>query len=1052
MPRSATLTTVAVTVIAVLTTASSAPMHAQLDTTLLRGITPRAVGPSGMSGRIGAIDAVDADPRIIYAGAATGGLWKSVSGGMTWKPVMDDLPASSIGAITVYQPTPDLVWVGTGERNRRNSSGVGTGVYKSLDGGKTWTHMGLVGTGAIDAIHIHPRDPNVVFVGALGNTWADSEDRGVFRTTDGGVTWERILYVNPRTGAGDLVMDPSNPDHLIAAMWEHRRWPWFFTSGGPGSGLYVTYDAGDTWKQLGPADGLPDGELGRIGLGFARGTPDVVYAVTEAERSVMLRSEDGGDTWSVVNRERGIAGRPFYYGQVRVDPTNENRVYNVHGTIDRSEDGGKTFETLLPFDTRVHVDHHAFWISPDGATLIDGNDGGISISHDGGAHWQFVEDLPLAQFYHINVDMATPFNIYGGLQDNGSWKGPSRVWHNGGIRYYDWSEVNFGDGFATIIDPRDGRYGYAMSQGGWIVRFDTLTGEQQTIRPAHPDGIPLRFNWNAGIATDPFDGCIYYGSQFVHRTCDRGYHWSIISPDLTTNDPAKQRQQESGGLTLDVTDAENHTTIMTIAPSPVEQGVIWVGTDDGNVQITRDAGATWSNVVGRIRGVPAATWVPHIEASPTDGGTAFVVFDDHRRGNNRPYLFKTTDYGRTWTSLVTDVMEPFNFLHVIEQDPVEPRLLFLGSEYGMYLSTDAGVSWTLWRQGLPRAPVRALVVHPRDHDLVIGTHGRAAYVLDDVRPLRALAADPGLAGRTIHLFPIPPTIQYEVAQVRGMRFVGDTKFSGTNRAYGALLTYVVGPTAASEDDDDSTEVTIEVFDQTGDRVRTFEGPAKRGINRTTWNLRLDGVMRPAEGERDESETGGPPAVPGTYTVQIAIAGDTVRQDVTVSPDPRLPYTLDERRAALVQQQRAMHLRSVAWEAGSRIYRAREDVAAVLKRVEEEEDLAELRAAGDSLHDVLSGVRRSLQGPEDVQGIAGDPDAVYDVLGSAYSQLTSSFGPVTQGAERTLAHGEQLLAAALERVNAALRQVNAFRDRVHDAGLELVEVREELSLDWQPGGH
>jgi photosystem II stability/assembly factor-like uncharacterized protein len=419
--------------------AGASAANGQVDFSLLEGMEARNIGPAGMSGRIGAIDAVNSNPNVIYVGAATGGLWKSTTGGITWEPLMDSLPAASVGAVSIFQPSPDIVWVGTGERNRRNSAGVGTGVYKSMDGGVTWMHVGLDSTGAIDAVILHPTNPDIAYVGALGNTWTDSEHRGVYKTTDGGKSWTKILYANERAGAGDLVMDPSNPNKLFAAMWEHRRWPWFFKSGGPGSGLHVTYDGGGTWKQLTADDGLPAGELGRVGLGFSRSNPDVVYAVAEAERSVMLRSEDGGRSWKTVNRERGIAPRPFYYAQVRVDPRNENRVYNVHGTIDLSEDGGRNFRTFVPF-ARVHVDHHALWLSPDGRTIVDGNDGGVYISRDRGETWQFVLALPLAQFYHIAVDMATPYHVYGGLQDNGSWMGPSQVWHNGGIRFYDWTE------------------------------------------------------------------------------------------------------------------------------------------------------------------------------------------------------------------------------------------------------------------------------------------------------------------------------------------------------------------------------------------------------------------------------------------------------------------------------------------------------------------------------------------------------------------------------------------------------------------------------------
>ncbi len=1021
-----------------------ADVHAQPDSTLFRGMTARSIGPTGMSGRIAAIDGVHADPNVIYAGAATGGLWKSTSGGMTWTPLMDHLPASSIGAIAIYQAAPDIVWVGTGERNRRNSAGVGTGVYRTMDGGKTWKLLGLENTGAIEAIVVHPADPNVAWVAALGNTWKESEDRGVYKTTDGGKTWRKILYVNNQAGAGDLVMDPTNPNKLIAAMYEHRRWPWFFKSGGPGSGLYLSFDGGESWKQITSKDGLPEGEIGRIGLDIARSNPNIVYALIEAKRSVVARSEDGGLTWKTVNNTRGIGDRPFYYGQLRVDPQNENRVYNIRSPLDLSEDGAKTFRTLLPF-ARVHVDHHAFYINPtDGRFIVDGNDGGVYISRDRGTTWQFVENLPLAQFYHINVDMETPFNVMGGLQDNGSFRGPSSVWENGGIRYYHWREVDFGDGFAVMADAKDRRYAYAMSQGGELVRSDLQTGEWKSIKPVHPDGAKLRFNWNSGINIDPFDGAVYYGSQFVHKTTNMGHSWSIISPDLTTNDPSKQKQLESGGLTLDVSSAENHTTILTIAPSPVEQGVLWVGTDDGNVQVTRDGGKTWSNTVDRIAGVPKATWVPHIEASKFDRGTAFVVFDDHRRGNNTPYLFRTTDYGRSWTSLVTPDIEPFNFIHVIEQDPVNKNLLFLGTEYGMYVSMNGGAKWTLWRDGLPRAPHRALIVHPRDHDLVIGTHGRSAYVLDDVRPLRALADQPSITGKPLHLFEIPGTIQYQVMQVAGMRFLADAKFVGPNRPYGALLSYFV------KEGNDTAKVAIEVATPDGKMIRSFQGPAKSGINRTAWDLRYDGPRRVASDTPSEFLPPGPPVLPGTYSIKIKLGTNEVAGTVKVDTDPRFQIAEADRRAKHDMLQVLKQRQNVVVEAIERLNAAERAADRVTEQVKGKTDADSkgLATAADDLKTKLKALKEQFSGPQDIQGFTDSPDAVMSRVADVYGSLASSWDAPTESQRAAWRTAEPILQAGLEAVNRFLTQDLAqFRQRANSALLEIFPAIDPLSADW-----
>ncbi len=1016
--------------------------HGQVDVSQLGAMKARSIGPNGMSGRIGAIDAVNTNPNIIYVGAATGGLWKSVSGGAKWEPIMDSLRAPSIGAVAIFQAAPDIVWVGTGEKGRRNSSGVGTGVYKTMDGGHTWTHLGLEGSESISEIILDPTNQNVAYVAAQGPTWGDGEERGVFKTTDGGATWRKVLYVDERTGAADLIMDPSNPNKLFAAMWEFRRWPWFFKSGGPGSGLYVTHDGGENWKQVTTEDGMLEGELGRMGLAIAPSNPNYVYALVEAKQSAVLRSTDGGRSWETMNDDPGIANRPFYYCQLAVDPDNENRVYKIESPISLTIDGGKTWEVILPFDERVHIDHHAWYVNPlDANFIVTGNDGGVYISRDRANTWRFVENLPLAQFYHINVDMDTPYNVYGGLQDNGSWMGPSEVWENGGIRYYHWKEVAFGDGFATIVDPTNPRYVYAMSQGGYISRYDKNTGENMSVRPAHPDDVRLRFHWNAGIGVDPFDNSIYYGSQFLHKSTDMGASWTIISPDLTTNDPLKQQFDTSGGLTYDASAAENHTTILTVAPSPVERGLIWVGTDDGNVQITRDGGGSWENTVGNIRGVPEATWVPHIEPSKFDGATAFVVFDDHRRSNQTPYIYKTTNYGGSWESLVTDEIE--GFIHVVEQDPVNPNLLYLGTEFGMYISFNGGENWHLWTHGVPRAPVRALIVHPRDHDLVIGTHGRAAYILDDVRPLRALADNPALAEETIHLFDIPPTILYQTKQVDGMRFVGDTKFSGENKAEGARLSFFVNT------EEDTVRVAFEVT-QGSEVVRRFRTWAKPGMNRTEWNLFSDGLP-PADTTEEEREF--PPSgwwvLEGTYTVTAKLDDNESSATVDVTFDPRYDIPIADQRRKLEVLEEVSQLQAVASEAMHRTNEAKESIDAVLELLDEDDSThTAFRELGDSVKTMLDEVREEFRGPQDVQGFMNTPNTVFSKLGEAFA-LSSYWGAPTPSQMMYLRHGEARLQEALVQVNDALNAYVEFQRQAAAMNLNVMKDVETLSIDWMP---
>ncbi|MFQ5616724.1 MAG: WD40/YVTN/BNR-like repeat-containing protein, partial [Anaerolineales bacterium] len=708
-----------------------------------------------------------------------------------------------------------------------------------------------------------------------------------------------------------------------------------------------------TWEKRTHQDGLPEGDLGRIGLAIAPSKPEVVYALIEAKKNALYRSQDGGFKWKKV-ADKNIGSRPFYYADIYVDPQNENRLYNLHSRVTMSEDGGKTFEMLVPF-SRVHPDHHAWWIHPDDPDfLIDGNDGGMAISRNRGKSWRFVENLPLAQFYHINVDMEAPYNVYGGMQDNGSWRGPSVVRRAGGIRNSYWEEVAFGDGFDVVPDRSDPRYGYAMSQGGFLRRYDLVTGEQKLIRPVHPDGETLRFNWNAGIAHDPFSpSTIYYGSQFLHKSTDRGDTWTIISPDLTTNDPEKQKQLESGGLTYDVTAAENFTTIIAIAPSPVQQGVIWVGTDDGNIQLTRDGGTTWTNVVNNIKGVPKGTWVPQIQASTYHVGEAFVVFDNHRRNDWTPYVYHTTNFGKSWKRLA-DKDDVWGYALAIAQDPVEPKLMFLGTEFGLYVSIDARVNWTKWKAGYPTVSTMDLVIHPRESDLIIGTFGRAAYILDDIRPLRVLAQEgTHLLTKNLHVFDIPDAVLTVTRQAAGTRFAAEAEFSGQNRPYGALITYVYNPDKASEkpkssekapkaktDDKGSStaakkdSVKVEVLNEERAVIRTFKTEAKPGINRTTWRLRRKGARFPnvPKPKPHAPEPTGPLVLPGTYTVRISFGDHADSATVTVKLDPRVNVSQADLQAREAMIERLLRDVRAGTEAADRLRDAKKTIGMISGRL------------------------------------------------------------------------------------------------------------------------
>jgi photosystem II stability/assembly factor-like uncharacterized protein len=1002
---------------------SPAPPPA-LDLGLLADLKARSIGPAVCGGRIGAVAGVPGDPTIVWVGAASGGVWKSTDGGVRFTPVFDDQNVTSIGAIAIDPRSPDVVWVGTGEGNPRNSASVGRGVYRTRDGGRSWQHLGLGKSEHIHRILLHPQRPDTAWVAALGTTWGENDERGVWKTTDGGATWQPVLQVDARTGCADLVLDPRNPDKLFAAMWEHRRWPWFFKSGGPGSGLHRSLDGGSTWTRLGEDDGLPAGELGRIGLAIADSDPRIVYALVEAKKNALLRSDDGGFSFRTVNGSEDIAPRPFYFGDIRVDPKDAERVYNLHVVVDVSTDGGRSFSTLVGWDA-AHPDHHALWIDPrDPARMLLGNDGGVSTSLDRGGSWRFCANLPLAQFYHVAVDMDVPYHVYGGLQDNGSWRGPSTVWENGGIRNQHWQEVCFGDGFATVPDPQDSRQGYAMSQGGSLVRYDLRTGQQKGIRPPAPEGIELRFHWNAAIALDPFaPGTVYYGSQFVHKSADRGESWDVISPDLTTNNPAWQKQHESGGLTLDVTAAENHCTILTIAPSAVQQGVIWVGTDDGCVQVTQDGGRSWSSVEQRIPGLPRHTWCPHIEASKHDAGTAFAVFDGHRNVDWTPYVYVTRDFGRTWVSLATPAID--GYCLVIEQDPVQKDLLWLGTEFGLYVSLDGGKQWQRWSHGVPACSAMAITTHPRDHDLVVATHGRSIYVLDDIAPLRTLT--PELLQQPLHVFAVQPAIAHETAQSPGSRFPGEGEFRGSTRRRGALLHVITNgdglkhpdakvekarqqksaaaasepapapatpsePTAAADTPKTATppeapkdQVTIEVRDTAGVLLRTFREEVHQGLNRIVWSLQRDGGPGPGRELQEEPEL--PPAgrevLPGDYVLTVRFRGESREVKVTVLPDPRVTIPLADRQAKDALRVQREQLDRDLYRATQRFARSQREIEVVRQRLALEPkakpgttdpDQA-LRDALEAVTKARTEVEERLWGKPPRQGINRDDDGL-----------------------------------------------------------------------------
>jgi photosystem II stability/assembly factor-like uncharacterized protein len=1058
----------------------STPAVAELDTDLLEGLSARTLGPAAVSGRITAIDAVATDPNHIVIGAATGGVWISKNGGLTWTPVFDEQAVASIGAVAINQDNPDIIWVGTGEGNVRNSTSIGGGMFKSIDGGKTWERAGLERTERINRIALHPADPDIAYAAALGTLWGENEDRGIYKTTDGGQGWEKILYVDRKTGGTDIKLDPFNPDKLYASMWQHRRWPYFFKSGGPGSGLYISWDGGNSWKRKTEEDGLPSGELGRITFAPSPAQRGRVYALVEAEKSAMLRSDDGGENWVKTNEEYDIAQRPFYYTEVAADPENAERVYNIFTRLSVSIDAGKTFQlnpvvNCCEAGNTIHIDNHAFWINPnDPRHLILGNDGGIAISRDRGETWRFVRNLPLSQFYHVRVDNDLPYNIYGGLQDNGSWRGPSEVWENAGIRNLHWQELGFGDGFDTLPDPENSRRGYVMSQGGNLSTWNLDTGEQRTIRPApQASGIDLRFNWDAAIAQDPFDpATIYYGSQFVHKSTDRGATWTVISDDLTSNNPEWQTFRESGGLTSDVTAAENYTTIVSIAPSPLEAGTIWVGTDDGRVHLTRDGGESWTRIDNRAKGVPENSWVPMITPSPHDAGTAFIVFDNHRRSDMKPYVFRVVDYGSAWDNLVTGDLSGYALS--ILQDHVDPGLLFLGTEFGLFISTNGGEDWIKFTAGVPTVSVMDMAIQQRENDLVLGTHGRSIYVLDDYRALRGLKA--AAFKQRLAILNTTAGQQYDANQTPSTRFTGSGEFRAENEPYGVMITFMASgddlphpdqeaerersisqrsATSSEKDpDEDSTpKVEMTIRDASGNLIRTRKLEVHQGVNRIVWAMKRDGVRPlpgPVPAELEDGLPAGAEVPSGEYEVTLSLAskdGDpaTTNASITVLPDPRSRFSAEARKDRYQSMLYIMDMQEAAVTAVERIVHAQADVATAQTLIRqkqkpganEDQSFTALSEQAEKIQKELLELEKQFRTPPKTRGIVYDNDQVTSRIGMARRYVGSTVDAPTVTAKVYIDLARQSLDDAVKAVdNYMSGELDRFSQSLSDAGIGL----------------
>lgn len=906
----------------------------------LKHLDFREIGPAVMGGRIDDFAVVPDNPNIVFVGVASGGVWKTINNGTTWEPVFDKEAVSTIGDIAIAPSDPSVVWVGTGEPNNRQSSSWGDGAYKSLDGGKTWQKTGLAAaTHHIGRIVVHPKNPDVVYVAALGHLWGANPERGVYKTTDGGKTWAQVLKINDDTGVSDIAMDPQSPDILYAAAYERRRTPYGFNGGGPHSAIYKTVDGGATWKKL--TKGLPyenGGDTGRIGLDIYRKDPNIVYAVVQHEKGGTFRSEDKGETWKKMGDTNP---RPSYYSQIRIDPNNDLRVWELGAQMFYSEDGGKKFATDRV--KGIHGDFHAMWIDPgDSNHLITGSDGGIHWSYDNGRTWDFINTIAIGQFYEIALDNQKPYMICGGLQDNGSWCGPSQTLTRDGITNEDWIVIHGGDGFYAAIDPVEPWIVYTESQDGHVARRDMRTGQLRSIMPEAKYGEPhYRFQWNSPVAVSAHDhNTIYYGGSYLFKSTDRGDSWTRLGGDLTTGvDRSKLAifGKISDKSTLSRNDGvQEYPTITTLSESPLTPNVLWAGTDDGNLQVSRDGGKNWKNVASRVPGVPRGTYVSRVVASHYAEGTAYATFDGHRSDDYGIYVFVTTDYGENWKTIRNGIPDTAGSVHVVREHPRNQNLLFMGTEFGLWVSWDRGASWTALKNNFPSVPVDDIEIQARENDLVLGTHGRSIWIFDDLTPMEKM--DASVQSSDLTLFPPRSATTF---YLRMRRWSGGQKFfTSKNPPYGAILNYylkeAVPPEAPTTEKDEkeknaavekakttgearvntateekgkaSTEpkkegkVKITVIDKDGKAVREMDGPGAAGINRTNWDLRYNPVAEPTPEQLEAMAAGysfgprGPLVDPGKYTIKVKSGAKEAAQDVTVEEDPRIHISPEDRAA------------------------------------------------------------------------------------------------------------------------------------------------------------
>lgn len=1008
----------------------------KLDDTFLKNLQFRAIGPANMGGRIDDIAVVENSPSTFYVGAATGGVWKTTNNGTTFEPIFDGQGSTSIGDIAIAPTDPSIVWVGTGEPNNRQSSSWGDGIYRSLDAGKTWANMGLRDTKHISRVVIDSRDPNIVYVAAVGHLWGPNKERGVFKTTDGGKTWSNVLFINEDTGVIDLAMDPESPMTLYAAAYQRRRTPWGFNGGGAGSALYKTIDGGTTWTKL--TKGLPEGVTGRIGVDIYRRNPNTLYALVENAKGGTFRSDDRGESWRKMSE---LTSRPMYYSQVRIDPNNDQRVWQLAANMYNSEDGGKTWVSNLV--QRIHGDFHALWIDPANSNhVLTGSDGGIHASYDRGRTWDFINTIPLGQFYEVSLDNQKPFWVYGGLQDNGSWSGPSGTLNQEGITNDDWFRTGGGDGFYSVVDPTDPSIIYVESQNGNVSRLELKTGERKSIKPeARPGEKRYRFDWNSPIVVSPHNNrTIYLAGNRVFRSTDRGNTWTW-SEDLT-KDQDREKLPIMGALpdktTLSRHDGvETFGQIVTLAESQIKEGLLYAGTDDGNLQISRDSGKTWKNITEKVGGVPKNTYVSRIVPSRYAEGTAYLTLDGHRADDYGTYVFVTADFGESWKAIKSNIPAGVT-ARVIREHPRNQNLLFLGTEFGAYVSFDRGGRWTRLKGNLPLVRIDDIQIHPRDNALVLATHGRSVWVLDDLSPLER--ASENILTSDIHLFDIAPATHFRLYGRKGN--TGHKWFAAPNPPYGAVINYYVK-------DKPKDDVKLTITDQSGAVVRDLKGPKEAGLNRLIWDLRLNPPAPPPEGQGEGGggffgTPRGPRVRPGEYVIKISAGDKSATGNVLVVEDPRIQVVEADRGRLNDAIAKVYALQKSADAARKTMQSLKTQITTLQNSLKDNTDVSkQMNESIQKLTDQLAAIQKKLVSTPDTSGSAGPalPDEPRPLLsqinGVAFGLDSYTAAPTEDEVVRIADLSKQLKDLIAELNKFIGEDVGNLNKQLRDSGLQFL---------------